>query len=189
MKVNRIAEKISRAYYRFTIKDQSVNFLSLTDNKKDCLVCMPSDMNSLLEAATLLPEIASIFPNRLIKVMVTSSIDPRSYKYIKRFTIIKPYSHDLNVFYLPRKSFLEKVIGKGLSVCVDLDFSFNYFNSCISALTRAPLRIGANKGLGLPYYNLETNIGDLETPLKDLYMNFIKVLYNFKGEGEKIAPI
>ncbi len=189
MKVNRIAEKVSRVYYRIKIKDQSVNFLSLADNNNDCLVCMPSQMEYLLDAASKLPDIASVFPNRIIKVLLTSSIDPRSYKFIKRFTIIKPYSYDTNLFYLPKKPFLNKIIGKGLSICIDLDFESNFFNSCISALTGAPLRIGANKGLGLPFYNLEIEIGGRENPAKVLYDNFIKVLYNFSGEGEKIASV
>jgi len=189
VKVNRIAEKVSRVYYQIKIKDTSVNFLSITENKNDCLVCMPSRMEHLLDAASKLPDIASVFPNRIIKVLITSSIDPRSFKFIKRFTIIKPYSYDMSLFYLPKKAFVQKIVGKGLSICIDLDFEPNFFNSCISVLTRAPLRIGVNKGLGLPYYNLEIEIGDREAPSKMLYDNFIKVLYNFSSEGEKIAPV
>jgi len=65
VKVNRIAEKVSRVYYQIKIKDTSVNFLSITENKNDCLVCMPSRMEHLLDAASKLPDIASVFPNRI----------------------------------------------------------------------------------------------------------------------------
>ena len=189
MKVNRVAEKLTRFYLGMKLKGQSVNFSSMVDNFNDCLICMPDNMKYILEAASILPDIASVFPNRVVKILLTSNIDPRSYGFIKRFIIIKPYSYDMTIFYLPKKSFLDKIVGKGLSICIDLDFEPNFFNSSICALTKAPLRIGSKKGLGLPYYNMEINVGDPETSSKELYKNFLRVLYNFKDEGEKIASV
>jgi hypothetical protein len=189
LKVNRIAERLNRIFFKMRFRGEPISFFSLVDNFSDCLVCMPSNMRYILEASSKLPDIAAIFPNRMIKVLLTSNIDPGSYAFVKRFSIIKPYSYDLNMFYLPKKSFIEKVVGKGLSVCIDLDLEHNYFNSSICALTRAPIRVGSKKGLGLPYYNLEINVGDPETPAKEQYDNFVKVLYNFKSEGDRIASI
>lgn len=189
MKINRFVEKISTIYYRMKLKNESVNFVMLADDLNDCLICMPANMKYIFEAASRLPDIASVFPNRLIKILLTSNVDPRSYGYIKKFEIIKPYSYDLNILYFPKKAFLKKIIGKGLSICIDLDFEANFFNSSLCALTKAPLRIGVNKGMGLPYYNMEIQSGDEEMPTKKRYDNFIKVLYNFKNEGEEIAPI
>jgi hypothetical protein len=148
---------------------------------------MPSDMNILLEAASKLPYIAELFPNRLIKIMVTSNIDPRSHEYIKRFTLIKPGDRDLTRFSLPKKSFIDNLKRTGLSVCVDFDFFPNFFNSSIAALTGAPVRIGLAKGMGLPYYNLELNVGRENATLKVAYQAFIDMLFNLKGEGPKIA--
>lgn len=189
MKVNRIAEKFLRFSYRLKYKDKPVNFLSLADNQDDCLVCLPTNLQYILGAASKLPDIASIFPNRLIKILVTSNIDHRSHEYIKRFTIDKPYSYDITNFYLPKRSFIERIKGKGLSICIDLDFEHNFFNSVISVLSRAPLRIGCSKGMGLPYYNMEIDIGNKSKLSAESYENFIKVLYNFKLEGERIAPV
>ncbi|MCD6162082.1 MAG: hypothetical protein J7K40_06685 [candidate division Zixibacteria bacterium] len=189
MKINRFVIKFSKMYHRMKLKDESVNFILLAEDMNDCLVCMPSDMKYIYEAASRLPDIASIFPNRLIKIILTSNVDPRSYGFIKRFEIIKPYSYDLNLLCLPKRTFLKKIIGKGLSICIDLDFEPNFFNSSLCALTRAPMRIGINKGMGLPYYNMEIQSGGEDVPPKKKYDNFIKVLYNFNSEGEEIAPI
>jgi len=189
MKVNSLAEKFLRFRYRLKYKDKPVNFLSLADNQNDCLVCLPTNLQYVLGAASMLPDIASIFSNRIIKILVTSNIDHRSHEYIKRFTIDKPYSYDITNFYLPKRSFIERIKGKGLSICIDLDFEHNFFNSAISVLTRAPLRIGCSKGMGLPYYNMEIDIGDKSKISPESYHNFVKVLYNFKFEGEKIAPV
>lgn len=189
MKINRFAQKVSDFYQRVTIRSQPINFLSVAEDLNDCLVCMPSNMQFILDAASKLPDIAAIFPNRLIKVLLSSNIDPRSHEFIKRFTIIKPYSDDLNVFYLPKKSFINRISGEGLSICIDLDFEANFFNSSVSALTGAPLRIGCLKGMGLPYYNLEIGVTGGETPSRKSYEDFFNVLYNFKGEGEGIASI
>ncbi|MCP4581650.1 MAG: hypothetical protein GY839_08505 [candidate division Zixibacteria bacterium] len=189
MKVNRVAEKICRIRYRMKYKNDPVNFLSLVDNPDDCLVCLPSNLKFVLNAASKLPDIATIFPNRLIKVLVTSNIDHRSHEYIKRFTMDKPYSYDITNFYLPKRSFIDRISGKGLSICIDLDFEHNFFNSAITVLTKAPLRIGCRKGMGLPYYNLEIDIGDKTVISPATYDNFIKVLYNFKNKGEKVAPV
>ena len=171
------------------LKTEPVNFIALADNYNDCLVCMPAEMKYIREAASKLPEIAAIFPNRHVKVLLTSNLDPQAYEFIKRFEIVKPYSYDLTVFYLPKKSFVQKIVGKGLSVCIDLDFGSNFFNSCLCALTRAPLRIGLAKGLGLPYYNLEISGGGTETPAKSKYNNFMGVLSNFNSEGDRIASL
>jgi hypothetical protein len=189
MKVNHLAEKFLRFRYNLKYKDQSVNFLALADNRDDCLVCLPTNLQYVLDAASRLPDIASIFPNRLIKILVTSNIDHRSHEYIKRFTIDKPYSYDITNFYLPKRSFIERIKGRGLSICIDLDLEHNFFNSVISVLTRAPLRIGCSKGMGLPYYNMEIDIGDKSKISAQSYENFINVLNNFKFEGERIAPV
>jgi hypothetical protein len=187
VRINRLAEKIARYRYRAGFRGAQVSFKGCFDDTRDCLVLMPADMNVLLEAASQLPFIADLFPNRLIKILITSNIDPRSHEFIKRFTIIKPYPYDLSAFYLPKKQFIEKARESGLSVCVDLDLRQNFFNSSVSVLTEAPIRIGCAKGMGLPYYNLEINVGDEKAPLKKAYQEFIDVLFNLKGEGSKIA--
>jgi hypothetical protein len=74
-----------------------------------------------------------------------------------------------------------------LSVCLDFDLLPNFFNSSISVLTGAPVRIGLAKGLGLPYYNLELSVGGENTSLKTAYQTFVDMLFNLKGEGSKIA--
>jgi hypothetical protein len=187
MKINRIAERFARYRYRALFSNNPVNFLDCFANPKDCLVLMPSDMSILYEAASKLPFIAELFPNRIIKVMATSNIDPRSHEYIKRFTLIKPGEHDLTRFYLPKRHFIENIKQPGLSVCIDFDLLPNFFNSSISVLTGAPVRIGLAKGLGLPYYNLELSVGGENTSLKTAYQTFVDMLFNLKGEGSKIA--
>ena len=189
MKVYKLVEMMARFRHRLKYKDQPVNFLTLTDNRETCLVCLPANLDHMLKAATVLPQIAAIFPNRLVKVMVTSNIDHRSHEYIKKFTIEKPYSYDITTFNLPKKNFMEKLTKKGISICIDLDFEHNFFNSSVSVHTKAPLRIGCRKGMGLPYYNLEIDVGDRNELTAESYTNFIKVLYNFKDKGETVAPI
>jgi hypothetical protein len=187
MKINKIAEKFARYRHRALIDNRQINFRECFENPKDCLVLMPSDMNILLEAASKLPYVAELFPNRLIKILVTSNIDPRSHEFIKRFTLIKPSEHDLTRFSLPKGSFIENIGKTGLSVCVDLDLMPNFFNSSIAVMTGAPVRIGLAKGMGLPYYNLELNVGSEKTSIKTAYQTFVDMLYNLKGEGSKIA--
>ncbi len=187
MKINKLAEKFARYRHRSLIDNRQINFRQCFESSKDCLVLMPSDMNILLDAASKLPYVAELFPNRLIKILVTSNIDPRSYEFIKRFTLIKPGEHDLTRFSLPKKSFVESIRKTGLSVCIDLDLFPNFFNSSIAVLTGAPVRIGLAKGMGLPYYNLELNVGRENTSIKIAYKTFIDMLFNLKGEGSKIA--
>lgn len=187
MKINKFAEKFARYRYRSLFENQQINFRQCFESPKDCLVLMPSDMNILLEAASKLPYVAELFPNRLIKILVTSNIDPRSHEFIKRFTLIKPGEHDLTRFSLPKRSFVDSIGKTGLSVCVDLDLFPNFFNSSIAVLTGAPVRIGLAKGMGLPYYNLELNVGRENATIKTAYQTFIDMLYNLKGEGSTIA--
>ncbi len=187
VKVNRIAEKIARLRHRMKFKGESVNFMRCFSDYADCLVLMPADMSSLVDAASRLPQIAEIFPNRLIKIMLTSNIDPRAHEYIKKFTLIKPYSNDISTFGLPRESFIDKLRSKDLSVCIDLDLAYNFFNSSVCALAQAPVRIGRAKGLGLPYYNLEINVGGDDVPAKKAYDAFIQALHNLKKQGMSVA--
>lgn len=189
MKVNKFAEKIARFRYRYKFKERTVNFNSLAESHDDCLVCMPANLQHILSASSKLPDIAAIFPNRLIKILVTSNIDHRSHEYIKRFTLERPFSYDLTSFYMPKRSFIERLVGKGLSICIDLDFEHNFFNSSVCALSGAPLRIGSLKCMGLPYYNMEIDIGDRSAINTETYDRYIKVLHNFRYKGEEIAPI
>lgn len=189
MKVSKLVEMAVKFKHSFRQKHEAVNFLSLTNNGDDCLICMPAKLEHMLFASEKLPELAAIFPNRVIRVMVTSNIDHRSHEYIKNFTLERPYSYDITTFNLPKNTFIEKLRGNGVSICIDLEFEHNFFNSCVCLKTLAPLRIGSNKGMGLPYYNLEIDIGNSENINTDTYDNFMKVLYNFKDKGETIAPI
>ena len=187
MKINKFAERFARYRHKSLIDNRQINFRECFENSKDCLVLMPSDMNVLVEAANKLPYVAELFPNRLIKVLVTSNIDPRSHEFIKRFTLIKPSEHDLTRFSLPKRNFIDNIKKTGLSVCIDLDLFPNFFNSTIAVLTGAPVRIGLAKGMGLPYYNLELNVGRDNATVKTAYQTFMDMLYNLKGEGSKIA--
>jgi len=191
VKFNRFGERLARISLHRRKIDRIVRFLDPDQygGGNDCLVCLPGNMQHVLEAASKLPEIAAIFPNRVIKVLLTCNFDSRAHAYVKRFAVLKPESYDLNMFELPKPSFLEKVIGRGLSVCVDLDFEWNFFNSYISALSTAPVRIGLKKGLGLPYYNVEVGIGENVIPTKEAYEIFMKVLSNFRSEGKQVASI
>jgi hypothetical protein len=189
VKIGKIAEAIARQYYRLKYKNRQVNFLSLADEHGDCLVCMPENLQYMLPAASKLPDIAAIFPNRQTRVLVTSNIDHRSHEYIKHFTIDRPYSYDITSFYLPKKPFIERLKADNLTICIDLDFEHNFFNSAVCVSTQAPLRIAARKGLGLPFYNLEIDIGDESEITAESYNNFINVLYNFKHKGETVAPL
>jgi len=189
MKVNSIAEMVAKRFHRVKFKNEPINFNSIASSRGDCLVCMPDNLEYILQAASKLPDIASIFPNRIIKVLVTSNVDHRSHEYIKHFTLEKPYSYDITSFFLPKKSFIERLRESGIAICIDLDFEHNFFNSSVCVLTQAPLRIAAKKGLGSPYYNLEIGIGDREHINSESYDYFIKVLSNFKDKGEKVAPV
>jgi len=189
VKIYKLIEMMANFRYRIKFKDEAVNFLSLTGGHDDCLICMPARMEHMLFASKMLPDIASIFPNRSIKILVTSNIDHRSHEFIKNFSLEKPYSYDITNFNLPKNTFTEKLKGKGLSICIDMDFQHNFFNSAVCLKTSAPLRIGANKGMGLPYYNLEIDVGDRTKISAESYGNFMNVLYNFKDKGERVAPL
>ncbi|MEE9553058.1 MAG: hypothetical protein V3W18_02075 [candidate division Zixibacteria bacterium] len=180
IKINRFAEKFAKLKFKYTHKIFPISFSDLPDNRRACLICMPGKMDQVRAAAEILPELAEIFPNRDIKILLTTNVDPQSYQFIKKFSIIRPLSEDIDSFSLPKREFIDRLTKGGLAITVDMDTNPNFFNAVISLQTGAPVRTAFDKGEGLPYYNFIVAIPARDAAPKVSYRAMADILRNFK---------
>lgn len=180
VRINRIAERVTKLRYKYSHKPSTIKFSDLSRDLKGCLICMPGTLEQVRSASEILPDIAEIFPNRDIKIMLTSNIDPQSHEYIKKFAVVKPLADDLDSFSMPKKEFLNRVIGSGLAIAVDLDPNPNFFNAVVSLQSGAPVRTAFDKGEGLPYYNFIIGVPAKDVAPKVSYRAMADILRNFR---------
>ena len=175
-----MAERFAKLKFKLRYKSSATKFSDLPDNYRGCLICMPSRMEQVRAASEILPEFAETFPNRDIRVLLTTNIDPQSYQNIKRFAVIKPLPEDLDALSLPKKEFIDRLRKGGLAMTVDMDTNPNFFNAVISLQCEAPVRTAFDKGEGLPYYNFIVAIPARDAAPKVSYRAMADILRNFK---------
>ena len=180
-KINNIAEKIidfrNNRKYSGTIN--SVRFNDISSDLNACLICLPSKLDLVKPAAEILPQLAKTFVNRDIRVIITTNIDPQSHEIIKRFTMIKPQSYDLDRFSLPKRKFIDRITEGGVAVAIDMDTSPNLFNALVCLKGGAKIRTTFDKGVGLPYYNFILGIPSVDVAPKVSYRAMADILGNF----------
>jgi hypothetical protein len=178
MKLNRFTEHYAKFTYD-RIKIEPVAFLEASRALMPCLICMPPKLDLLKAAAEILPEIAAALTNRSLKIMTSSSIDPESHSYIRKFHVIHTEPGDYDTFSLPKKHFIEKVCFGGIGMAIDLDLRPNIFNAVLVLRSGAKVRTSFDKAVGLPYYNMIVGPGEPEKDPKASYRIMADVISNF----------
>ena len=158
-----------------------MHFTEVSRDLKGCLVCMPGKLEMIKPAAEILPEIAAAFSNRNLKILLTSSIDPQSHDFIKKFIVIRVESQDLDAFRLPKKHLINRISDGGIGMAIDLDLTPNFFNAIIGIRTGAPVRTSFDKGVGLPYYNMLIGKAAEDQPPRASYRAMADILSNFRS--------
>jgi hypothetical protein len=180
MKLNSFSEQAARLFHERKIKIEPVAFHEVNRGIKSCLVCMPGKLDLIKPAAEILPEIATAFPNRSLKVMLTSSIDPQSHDFIKRFIVIRAEPGDYDTFSLPKKQFITRISSGGVGIAIDLDPRPNLFNAVAVLRSGALVRTSFDKGIGLPYYNMIVGSQGHDPASRAAYRMMADVLANFR---------
>ncbi len=180
MKLNNFTEKAARLLHERKMKVEAVAFSEVNRGIKSCLICMPGKLELIKPAAEILPDLATAFPNRSLKVMLTSSIDPQSHDFIKRFIVIRAEQSDYDTFMLPKKQFIIKLSMGGVGIGIDLDPRPNLFNAVAILRSGAQVRTSFDKGVGLPYYNMIIGSEGQDPGTRAAYRIVADVLANFR---------
>ncbi len=157
-----------------------VHFTEVRRSMSPALILMPGNLEKLKPAAEIMPEIAAALPNRALKIVIASSIDPQSYSLIRNFIIIRTEPRDYDTFLLPKKHFVDKVAYGGISLVLDLDLLPNQFNAILGIRSGGKVRSSFDKGVGLPYYNMIVGPGSPETNPRASYRVMADVIGNFR---------
>jgi hypothetical protein len=141
---------------------------------------MPGKLEKIKPAAEILPEIAAALPNRTLKIILSSSIDPQSHSLIRNFIVIRTEPGDYDTFSLPKKQFIDKISYGGVSIVIDLDLAPNLFNAVLGLRSGGKVRTSFDKGVGLPYYNMIVGSESPELDPRASYRIMADVIGNFR---------
>ncbi len=179
MKLNSLTERYARMVHEKTTIE-SVSFTEVRRSHSPGLILMPGKLETIKPAAEILPEIAAALPNRNLKIVLTSSIDPQSHLLVKNFIIIRTEPGDFDTFSLPKKQFIDKISYGGVSIVIDLDLRPNLFNAVLGLRSGGKVRTSFDKGVGLPYYNMIVGQGSPESNPRVSYRVIADVIGNFR---------
>jgi hypothetical protein len=180
MKLSSFAGRVARIIYEHKKMDV-VPFSEISRGLQSCLILMPGRLELIKPAAEILPELAAALPNRSLKIVLTSSIDPQSHEIIKKFVVIRAESTDFDTFSLPKRHFIEKIAYGGIGIAIDLDTRPNLFNAVAGLRSGAAVRTTFDKGVGLPYYNMIISTSGPDTAPKAQYKILADILGNFRS--------
>jgi hypothetical protein len=179
MKLNKFTEHYAKfVYERGNV--EAVSFLSESRILKPALVLMPNKLETIKPAAEILPDIAEALTNRSLKILLSSSIDPQSHSFIKKFIVIRAEPGDYDTFLLPKKHFIDKVSYGGVGIAIDLDLRPNLFNAVMALRSGAKVRTSFDKTVGLPYYNMIVGPAEPEKDPRASYRIMADVIGNFR---------
>jgi hypothetical protein len=180
MKLNSFAERVAKLIHERSVSVEPVSFTEVSRSTLSCLILMPGKLETIKPAAEIIQEIAATFPNRNLKIMLTSSVDPQSHDMIKKFIVIRAEESDFDTFSLPKKQFITKLCTGGVGIAIDLDMQPNLFNAVVGIRSGALVRTSFDKGIGLPYYNMIVGFGTSENAPRARYRIMADILGNFR---------
>ena len=180
MKLNNFTERYAKHTFERSAIIEPVSFTEVRRSISPCLILMPSKLEKIKPAAEILPEIAAALPNRNVKIVISSSIDPQSHLLIRHFIVMRTEPGDYDTFSLPKKHFIDKISYGGVSIVIDLDLTPNLFNAVLGLRSGGKVRTSFDKGIGLPYYNMIVGSGSPKSDPGGSYKIMADVIGNFR---------
>ncbi|NIN00999.1 MAG: hypothetical protein GTO24_23810 [candidate division Zixibacteria bacterium] len=169
-------------------KPEAFSFKQKVKDSQSVLICMPADVDRFAMARDLLSAFVDIFEGRKIFVLLPFLHAKGYLSDSSKYRVICAQQEDLNVFFLPRRKFIEKLSAYQFGISLDLDLKDGFFNRYLCFKCKVPLRIGPKRKNAYPLYNIQLAVFEDRLGSREVYEGMIKMLRTLLGPSEKARP-
>ncbi len=169
-------------------KPEAFSFKQKVKDSRSVLICMPADVDRFAMARDLLSAFVDIFEGRSIFVLLPFLHAKGYLSDSSKYRVICTQQEDLNVFFLPRKKFIEKLSAHQFGISLDLDLKDGFFNRYLCLKCKVPLRIGPKRKKAYPLYNIQLAVFEDRLGSREVYEGMIKMLRTLFSRSEKARP-
>lgn len=110
--------------------------------------------------------------------IVTTGTRSTSLSDMHRSNVIRVDGKDINAFFLPRTTVLQRVCSRTYDVTLDMNLDFVLHAAYISRASRAPIRVGVHHEEGERFYNVQLNL-NRSVPPQNTYEQYARYLEMF----------
>ncbi len=158
-------------------KPECQSFL-VTESKEILIVLLPTDNESLDNCGDIVDLLRRLFDRR--KMIFISDQYPagKIHRYTSGYRVFHPEVNQKGKHGLPNKAFVNRVSQIGAKIALDLDPSEDPYNPFLALKSGAKIRIGVQKQIGEPFYNLRIR-SDGEASVQHKYKDMLIFLTHY----------
>lgn len=179
--LERLYKYVGLQFARFQFRNEIDKMQQMTNfmgRAKNVLIALPMGYNEANIASDAIRATREQFKHVNLAV-INNSTRMTSLVDFPKCEVIRLDPVDLNRFFLPTKSLLQRVLCREYDVAIDLNLDFVLHTAYICKATRAGVRVGfACHPYSEMFYNVLLNLNTSRTP-KAIYENFAACLSMF----------
>ncbi len=175
-----LRQSVGLLYARWCFRNDREPQQPLTDffrRSRKILVLLPQGNKEAALAGTTLNKLWDMLKNMHLTV-VTTGIRPTLLSDSLQSEVILLKNVDVNKFFIPRKTVLQRVLAQSYDVAVDLNLDFILHAAYICKASRAPVRVAAMRQHGETFFNVQLNLDRTASP-QVVYEKFVECLGMF----------
>lgn len=175
-----LRQSVGLLYARWYFRKDSQPQQPLTDffrRSRSILVVLPQGDEEAAIAGTTLRKLWDVLKNMHLTI-VSTGIRPTLLSDSFQSEVILLEDVDVNKFFIPRKSVLQRVLARPYDVALDLNLDFILHAAYICKASHAPVRVAAVRQYGETFFNVQLNL-DHTAPPQIVYEKFVQCLAMF----------
>ncbi len=176
------------AYSRRRYGSDNISFSSCLKKPFRVLVIMPVNRDHALLCDGIITLLRNHFGFEEMLFTGPSRPMGKLYELTKGYKFLFPDISELPKYGLPNKQYLKRVIDFKPKLALDLEMTEDPHNSIIVLKSGANARIGGERGIGAPFYNIEVRnspIADIKRKYGDMEEFLANFLIPVSPDGNK----
>lgn len=175
-----IRKNIGITLTRFSLRkkeSQPVQFSNAYTSARSALIILPENQTHRSVALPLLTLLHNKFQGNRLTIVTTGMIDDlkRSFSHS---SIVSVGKDQMNMFFLPKRSFFKRLVSQRFDVLVDLNFTLAPVSAYFCRTVQAQLKVGFVQNHADAYYNFQINAVPDRNP-KSRYDQLFRTLSMF----------
>jgi len=179
----KLKDKLIFRFNKWRYQTSPISFYNALLKPRRLLITLPFDVNDHRLCADIIELLKKRFEPQELKFTHTRFPAGKTADLTRGYQVMFPELSEISKSEVPGKEYLDKVCSFMPKIAIDLDSTTSPYNSLIILKSGASARIGLQRGIGLPYYNLEVKSSKGATTIQR-YQDYHKFLDNYFNWSE-----
>jgi hypothetical protein len=174
----KLKDKLVFKFNRWRYQTTPVSFYDALSEPRRLLVTLPFDVENHRLCEDIIELLKERLEPRELRFTHTRFPAGKTADLTRNYQVMFPDISQISKSEVPTKEYLDTICSFMPKIAIDLEATSSPYNSLIVLRCGASARIGLDRGIGLPYYNLEVK-SHKGAPTKQRYRDFYGFLNNY----------